>query len=60
MERKDYSSMSNSELKLLLETINNEFEAKKSSILRLCEELESLKLKYDNINNEINSRKNLF
>ena len=60
MERNDYVNMSNSELKILLSTIENEFDAKKDKILRLCEELKALQLKHENVNNELSSRKNLF
>lgn len=60
MERNDYVNMSNSELRVLLSTIENEFEAKKSKLLRLCEELQGLQLKHKNVNNELSSRKNTF
>jgi len=52
--------MTNSELKICLEQTENEFEAKKNEVKRLVDELEKLKLKYNNINNELNSRKNIF
>lgn len=60
MDVNEYNNMSNSELQIVLETIENEFEAKKNSILSICDELEKLKLKYDRIIAEINSRKNAF
>jgi hypothetical protein len=60
MERNDYCNMSNSELKLLLVTLENEYEAKHNEILRISDELNEIKKKYNNINNELNSRKNLF
>lgn len=60
MERNDYVNMSNSELRVLISTIENEFEAKKSKLLRLCEELQALQLKHKNVNNELSSRKNTF
>lgn len=60
MNRTDYNNMTNSELKICLEQTENEFEAKKNEVKRLVDELEKLKLKYNNINNELNSRKNIF
>lgn len=60
MNVNEYNNMSNSELQIALETIENEFEAKKNNILNICDELEKLKLKYDRIITEINSRKNAF
>lgn len=52
--------MSNSELKLYLETLENEFNAKKNELIRLSEEIEKIKTKYNNVNNELCSRNNLF
>ena len=60
MEDTNYKGMSNSELKLALAQIDNEFEAKKNEILRLCDDLDKLNAKYENINNELNFRKNLY
>lgn len=60
METNEYNNMSNSELKICLETFENEFEAKKNQILNIANELEKLKIKYDKIVNEINSRKKVF
>lgn len=60
MDRTDYSNMSNTELKLCIETLQNEFEAKKNEIIKLCEELENITTKYNKINNELDSRKNIF
>ena len=60
MNRTDYNNMTNSELKICLEQTENEYENKKNEVKRLVDELEKLKLKYNNINNELNSRKNIF
>jgi uncharacterized coiled-coil DUF342 family protein len=60
MDRTDYSNMTNSELKLAIETLQNEFDAKKSTMLKLCEEIEEIQKKYNAINGEINLRKNMF
>lgn len=56
----DYSTYSNTELKLKLETTFNEFEAKKNEIIKKCEELEAIQERYTAINNELDLRKNIF
>jgi len=56
----DYSKMSNTELKLKMETVTNEFEAKKLEIIEKCKELEEIQSRYSAINNELSLRKNLF
>lgn len=60
MDRTDYNNMTNSELKLAMETLQNEFDIKKSEMLKLCEEIEQIQKKYNAINGEINLRKNIF
>lgn len=60
MDRTDYNNMSNTELKLCIETISNEFEAKKSELVKLCEELMEIQNRYNDADREINSRKNVF
>lgn len=60
MDRTDYNNMSNTELKLCIETLQNEFDVKKNEIVKLCSELENIQRKYNEINAEINLRKNIF
>ena len=60
MDRTDYNNMTNSELKLAIETLQNEFDAKKSEMLKLCKEIEDIQKKYNAINGEISLRKNMF
>lgn len=60
MDRTDYNNMTNTELILALETLQNEFDAKKSAMLKLCEEIEEIQKKYNAINGEISLRKNMF
>jgi len=60
MDRTDYNNMSNSELKLCIETLQNEFDAKKSELIKLCEEIEDIQKRYNDANREINGRKNVF
>lgn len=60
MDRTEYNNMTNSELKLAIETLQNEFDVKKNAMLKLCEEIEEIQKKYNAINGEINLRKNMF
>lgn len=60
MEAKDTSKMSNSELKLYLTSLENEFEAKKAKLKEMCEELEDIQFEYSNAQNELKIRKNIY
>lgn len=60
MDNTDYSNMSNAELKLCLEKLQNEFEKKKADIVKLCKDLEEIQFKYNNANSELDLRKNIF
>lgn len=55
-----YNEMSNTELKIHLETLYQEFESKKNNLIQLCEEMSSIEKKYINVKNELEIRKNLF
>ena len=59
MEKIDYGSMSNAELKLFIETSYNEFVALKAQMLELCKKMEDAQNKYNNANVELNNRKNI-
>lgn len=60
MDRTDYSNMTNTELKLCAETVLNEFEAKKAELIALSKEIEKIQKKYNDVESEINLRKNIF
>lgn len=55
-----YSEMSNSELKLVIEQLTQEFENKKIKLIQFCEEMNEIEKKYLKAKNELNMRKNLF
>lgn len=59
MANKDYSGMSNAELKLSIETSYNEFVALKVQMLELAKKMESAQKEYEKANNELNNRKNI-
>lgn len=59
MSSKDYSSMSNAELKLSIETSYNEFSSLKNKIIELCKKMAEVQTEYEKANNELNNRKNI-
>lgn len=59
MGNKDYSSMSNAELKLSIETSYNEFSSLKNTIIELCKKMADVQTEYEKANNELNNRKNI-
>lgn len=60
MERKDCSEMSNSDLKAYISTLENEFEAKKSKMKEICNELKEIEDAYNDAQNEIKIRRTVF
>ena len=42
----NYSEMSNTELKLCLETLTQEFESKKAELISICESMDKIEKKY--------------
>lgn len=59
MEKKNYTEMSNAEIRLAMETIKNEYDAKKSKLVEICKEMEALEIEYRNAENEIRIRKEM-
>lgn len=60
METKKCSELSNSEIKEYLLTLENEFEAKKTKLREICEELKEIENAYTDAQNEIKIRKTIF
>ena len=60
MKKENYNNMSNSELKLAIETLSNEFEAKKTQLVKICEEMDGIEKKYLAVKHELDNRKNLY
>lgn len=60
METKDCSELTNSELKLYIQSLENEFSAIKAKIKLLCEDMEKIESQYELAQNEINLRKTIF
>jgi hypothetical protein len=60
MREKNYNEMSNSEIRMLIETLKNEFESKKIKLRTICEEMDEIEKEYLDANNELKVRKNLY
>ena len=60
MKKENYNNMSNSELKLAIETLSNEYEAKKAQLVKICEEMDGIEKKYLAVKHELDNRKNLY
>lgn len=60
MEKVKCSEMSNSELKLYIESLKNIFESKKIELKRICEEMEDVEKEYLSANRELEIRRNIF
>jgi hypothetical protein len=60
MEKNNFQEMSNAELKLYMEKLENEYEFKKTQLINICEEMSKIENDYLNAKNEINIRKNLY
>ena len=55
-----YTELSNSELKLQIETFKNIFESKKNELKRMCEEMAEVEKEYLKATHELDVRKNLY
>jgi predicted nucleic acid-binding Zn-ribbon protein len=60
MEKKDYTIMSNNDIKLHIQRLENEFETKKAQIKELCDELVEIENEYHKAENELNIRKTVY
>lgn len=60
MEKKKYNEMSNSELKLEIESLKNMFESKKIVLKDICEDMAEIEREYLTATNELNIRKNIY
>lgn len=60
MSKVNYKEMSNSEIKLRIEVLKNEFESKKIKLRKVCEEMDEIEKEYLDANNELNVRKNIY
>ena len=59
MEKRNYKEMSNSELKLQIESLRNIFESKKNMLRNICEEMGEVEKEYLDTTHELEIRKNI-
>ena len=59
MKKKNYKEMSNSELKLQIESLRNIFESKKNMLKNICEEMGEVEKEYLDATHELKIRKNI-
>lgn len=59
MEKKKCSELSNSEIKLYMETLSNMFENKKNELTKICEDMEEIENEYLSAKRELDIRKNI-
>ena len=59
MKKRNYKEMSNSELKLQIESLRNIFESKKNMLKNICEEMGKVEKEYLNATHELKIRKNI-
>lgn len=60
MEKVNYNEMGNSELKMYIEQLGNEFEAKKIKLKELCENMDRIEREYLKAKHELEIRRNLY
>lgn len=60
MEKIKYNEMSNSELKLQIESLKNMFESKKNMLRNICEEMGEIEKSYMKATHELEKRKNIY
>ena len=60
MKKRNYKEMSNSELKLQIESLRNIFESKKNMLKNICEEMGEVEKEYLDATHELKIRKNIF
>ena len=59
MKKRNYKEMSNSELKLQIESLRNIFESKKNMLKNICEEMGEVEKEYLDATHELKIRKNI-
>ena len=59
MKKRNYKEMSNSELKLRIESLRNIFESKKNMLKNICEEMGEVEKEYLDATHELKIRKNI-
>jgi hypothetical protein len=60
MEKIKYNELSNTEIKLRIEVLENSFENKKNELIKICEEMNNIEKEYLEAKHELEIRKNIY
>jgi hypothetical protein len=60
MIKENFKEMSNSEIKLYIENLRNEFEGKKLKLKEICDEMDEIEREYLHATKELEIRRNLY
>ena len=60
MEKKDYSKMSNSEIKAAIMVLEHQFESEKAEVKKICEKMNETEAEYERAKNELEIRKTVY
>ena len=60
MKKIKYNELSNTEIKLRIEVLENSFESKKNELIKICEEMNNIEKEYLEAKLELEIRKNIY
>lgn len=60
MGNKNYTDMSNSEIKICIERLRNEFESRKIKLKEICKEMDTIERDYINATHELEMRRKIY
>lgn len=60
MKKIKYNELSNTEIKLRIEVLENSFENKKNELIKICEEMNNIEKEYLEAKHELEIRKNIY
>ena len=60
MKKIKYNELSNPEIKLRIEVLENSFESKKNELIKICEEMNNIEKEYLEAKHELEIRKNIY
>ena len=60
MKKIKYNELSNTEIKLRIEVLENSFESKKNELFKICEEMNNIEKEYLEAKHELEIRKNIY
>lgn len=60
MKKIKYNELSNTEIKLRIEVLENSFKSKKNELIKICEEMNNIEKEYLEAKHELEIRKNIY